>query len=177
MSAIVAQSKKDWLNLLDLSAIADPNDKLRECEFFFDLASHEVDRDRFRWLTTSFLNSAYSFLECSALRAYVSIMDPKSGALIKDSSAIETLEKYIKLSPQSKDPYFIKTQAKHPLVSRLYELRKRSVHHFPLSVMITGTSLPENFHIGETIGEGEPAILLLQSILCLLNQINGELQS
>jgi len=38
----------DWLNLLDLSSIADPDDKIAECEYFLALASQEPDLQRFR---------------------------------------------------------------------------------------------------------------------------------
>lgn len=39
---------EDWLNLLDLDAIADPSDKSSECEYFLALATNEKDKDKFR---------------------------------------------------------------------------------------------------------------------------------
>ena len=50
MSRKLTGDTEDWLNLLDLDAIADPSDKLAECEFFLELATQENDKDKFRWL-------------------------------------------------------------------------------------------------------------------------------
>ena len=86
---------EDWLNLLDFAAIADPGDKVRECEYFLAAASEEKDRDRFRWQVSAFFNAAYSYFETSALYAYLSFTDPKTGEPVEDSVALEVLRKYV----------------------------------------------------------------------------------
>ena len=65
----------DWLDRLDIGAIPDLDDKVRECEFFFESLSAEIDRNRFRWLVSAFLNATYSFFESSALTAYFRFTD------------------------------------------------------------------------------------------------------
>ena len=76
---------EEWLNLLDIAAIADPGDKLAECEYFLALAEQETDRERFRWTISAFFNAAYSYFETSALAAYVALTDPHNGDSIEDT--------------------------------------------------------------------------------------------
>ena len=48
MSRKLTADTEDWLNLFDLAAIADPSDKLSECEYFLELATTENEKDKFR---------------------------------------------------------------------------------------------------------------------------------
>lgn len=168
-------SDDDWLDLLDLSAIADPGDKLAECAYFLALASQETCREHFRWLISAFFNAAYSYFETSALLAYAAFCDPDTGEPIEDEDALVLLRQYVKVSRSEKKPNFVKTSGLHPVTQQLYELRKASTHHFPLSIMITGQSLPRDFHFGNVIGGGTPALEFCNSAMTLIHGLQKEL--
>jgi len=170
------RSAEKLLNLIDLSAIADRGDKFRECEFFFGLAVAEVSRERFRWLVSAFLNAAYSFFESSALSACVGISDPQSGDPVKDSGAVEILRKYVEVVQRAKNPYFVKTEGRHPITQRLYKYRIATTHHFPLSIMAGGPSLPEDFEFGSVRGEGVNVLALCREALDLIRKLQEELE-
>jgi hypothetical protein len=167
----------DWLNLLDLSAIADPGDKLAECEYFLALAAQEQCREHFRWLISAFFNAAYSYFETSALSAYVAFSDPKTGEPIEDEEALLILRKYVKVFRNEKKPNFVKTAGLHPITEQLYELRKANTHHFPLSIMAAGPLLPEGFHFGNMTGKGTPALDFCRSALALILAVQKELDA
>ena len=175
MSTIDNSSSHDLLARLDLSAIADPGDKIRECEFFLGLASTETDRARFRWLISAYLNAVYSYFETTALYASVVFTDPETLDPLEDSEAVEILRNYVRIRQNEKNPYFVKTGALHPVVVRLYEVRNAATHHFPLSIMAAGTNLPEDFYLGSTRGEGEPLLALCREALAVVKQVQAEL--
>ena len=97
-------SLDDILERLDLEAIADPGDKIRECEFLLGLASTEADRTRFRWLVSAYLNAVYSYFETTALYASVAFTDPETGDPIEDTDAVETLRAYVRVLQNEKSP-------------------------------------------------------------------------
>lgn len=167
----------DWLNLLDLSAIADPGDKLAECAYFLALAAQEKCREHFRWLISAFFNAAYSYFETSALSAYVAFYDPKTGEPIEDQEALLILRKYVKVFRNEKNPNFVKTAGLHPVTKQLYELRKANTHHFPLSIMVAGLSLPKDFHFGNMTGKGTPALEFCNSAMALIRIVQKELDA
>jgi hypothetical protein len=167
----------EWLSLLDLQAIPDPHDKVRECEFFFELMLRETERDRFRWLASAFLNAAYSYFETSALRAFFRFTDHETGESVEDSQALEVLRKYVKVFQNAKNPNFVKTTGLVPLTELLYEFRKKSTHHFPLSIMIAGANLPEDFHFGSTRGKGTAIMPLCRDTLKLIRHVEQEIDA
>lgn len=79
MSSAEIFDLSDWLSRWDMDAVPDIDDKVSECEFFFDSLSSETNRNRFRWLVSAFLNAAYSFFESTALTAYFRYTDPENG--------------------------------------------------------------------------------------------------
>ena len=160
---------------LDLAAIADSGDKLRECEFFLGLASIETDRARFRWLISAYLNSVYSYFETTALYASVAFTNPETGDPVEDTEAVETLRPYVRICQNANRPYFVKTGGLHPVVARLYEVRNASTHRFPLSIMVAGPNLPEDFHLGNISGAGEPLLALCRETLAVVKQVQAEL--
>jgi hypothetical protein len=168
---------EDWLSLLDLSAIADPNDKLAECEYFLYAASLEKDRDRFRWQISAFFNAAYSYFEISAISAYFAFTDPETGEPVEDSEVLEILRKYIKVFQNVKNPKFVKTAGLHPVTEQLYELRKANTHHFPMSIMQVDAELPENFHFGNITGKGTPALPFCRATMELIRSVQRELEA
>src|SRR5688500_8647495 len=99
----------EWLNLVDLGAIADPYDKIGECEYFLEFASREQDPGRFRWLISAFFSAAYSFFEISALNAFHAITDPATGKQLEDSEATAILRRYVTVFQNAKNPSFVKT--------------------------------------------------------------------
>lgn len=167
----------DILERLDLDAIADPGDKIRECEFFLGLASIEMDRTRFRWLVSAYLNAVYSYFETTALYASVSFTDPQTGDPIVDSEAVEKLRAYVRIFQNEKKPYYVKTGGLHPIIARLYEVRKAATHHFPLAIMAAGPNLPEDFHLGNMRGEGEPLLALCREALAVVKQVQAEIDA
>lgn len=167
----------DILERLDLDAIADPCDKIRECEFFLGLASIETDRTRFRWLVSAYLNAVYSYFETTALYASVAFTDPQTGEPIEDGDAVDKLRAYVRLFQNQKKPYYVKTGGLHPVIARLYEVRKAATHHFPLSIMAAGPNLPEDFHLGSMRGDGEPLLALCRQALAVIKQVQTEIDS
>jgi len=170
-------SLSDILQRLDLEAIADSGDKVRECEYFLGLASAEADRTRFRWLVSAYLNAVYSYFETAALYASVAFTDPETGAPIEDAEAVETLRAYVRVDQNKKNPYYVKTGGLHPVVARLYEVRKAATHHFPLAIMVAGPNLPEDFQLGSMKCEGEPLLALCREALAVIRQVQAELET
>lgn len=170
-------SLNDILRRLDLSAVADASDKLRECEFFLGLASTETDRTRFRWLISAYLNAVYSYFETAALYASVAFTHPETGDPVVDTEAVTKLGNYVRVSQSSKNPYYVKTAGFHPVLARVYEVRKAATHHYPLSIMAAGPNLPEDFHLGSMKGEGEPLLALCRDALGVIKQVQAELDA
>jgi len=164
---------EDWLNRWDMQSVPDFDDKVRECEFFFGLLTAEEDRNRFRWLLSGFLNAAYSFFESSALTAHFRYTNV-DGETYEDDEGLAVLRRHVKVEQQKKNPNFVKTSGLTPLTKKLYEVRKKCTHHFPLSIMATGPSLPEDFHLGSMQGEGIPAMPLCREVLQLIQSIHAE---
>lgn len=169
----------------DINAIADPFDKITECQYFLDLASKEIDVQRFRWQISAFLNAAYSFFEISALSAHQSFHDPQTGEAIKDVDAIKTLERFVTVKPNPKNLLRVDTgaihketkTAIHKVTDQLYKLRKINTHSYPLSIMATGAGLPEAFHFGHIINEGVPALEFCRSVQSLIQLVKAELEA
>jgi hypothetical protein len=168
-------SLDDILERLDLSAIADRGDKIRECEFFLTLASAEANRERFRWLVSAYLNAVYSFFETSALYASVAFTDMETGNPIEDTEALELLRTCVGVRQNKNNPYFVKTSGLHPVIAQLYEVRKAATHHMPLSIMEAGPNLPEDFHLGNMKGEGQPLLALCRDALNVIKQLKEQL--
>ncbi|MDD2685125.1 MAG: hypothetical protein PHY62_03090 [Gallionella sp.] len=168
---------EDWLSLLDLSAIADPDDKYLECEYFLSVAANEANRECFRWQISAFFNAAYSYFETSALSAYFSFTDPETGEPVEDAQALDVLRKYVKIFRNEKKPNFVKTAGFNPITERLYELRKANTHHVPMSIMAAGPSLPEDFHFGNMIGKGTPVLAFCRDAMALIRAVQQELDA
>lgn len=168
---------EDWIELVDLSSIPDPDDKYQECEFFFDLLETEKDRNHFRWLASAFLNAIYSYFETSALTAHFRFMHPEINEPIEDSEGLATLRKYVNVVQNNKNPKYVKTCAVHPIVKQIYELRKKCTHHFSLSIMEAGPQLPRDFLFGSIRGKGESALMQCQRAIELVRVVQKELDS
>lgn len=167
----------EWFDLLDLSAVADPDDKIAECEYFLALASAEQNVLRFRWLISAFFNAAYSFFEIRALAAFHAFWDDRNEESNKDSEAVDTLRRYVKIVQNAKNPSFVKTAGLCEATEQLYELRTENTHHHPLSIMVTGPFLPEDFHFGDMTGRGTPALAFCRKTMALIRQVQQELQA
>lgn len=165
----------DWLSRCDIGAVPDFDDKLRECEFFFDALSAETNRNRFRWLVSAFLNAAYSFFESTALTAYFRYSDPESGESYEDDEGLAILRLHVKVFQDSKNPSFVKTAGLTPITQQLYEFRKKNTHHFPLSIMAAGPQLPDDFHFGNMRNEGVPVIPLCRDSMALIRTVYTEI--
>nr|CBA27423.1 hypothetical protein Csp_A02200 [Curvibacter putative symbiont of Hydra magnipapillata] len=160
---------------LDLDAIADPGDKIRECEFFLNQASAEVDRTRFRWFISAYLNAVYSYFETTAMYASVAFTDPKTGYPIEDTEAIEKLRTYVSASQSKRNPYYVKTSGIHPVIARVFEIRKVATHHFPLAIMTVGPNLPEDFHLGYLKDKSVPLLALCREVLAIVKNAQNEI--
>ena len=172
MEPLSPEKLEDWIDLVDLSAVALPDDKVAECEYFLDLASTEKDTSHFRWQISAFFNAAYSFFEIAALGAYQTYCHPETGDYIEDSEALDNLRYYVKVIQNSKNPSYVKTAGLHEVTAKLYEFRKRNTHHYPLSIMASGNSLPENFQFGYIPGKGTPALAFCHEVMALIRQVN-----
>src|SRR5436309_1571712 len=93
--------RKEWFDLDSL--LLDPSDKIEESRFFLSYMEKETEWNKFRWLTTAFVNSAYSFFDQAALRAHYRFSDPETGEPLPSEEALERLNKYaFAFPPQSK---------------------------------------------------------------------------
>ncbi len=165
----------DWFNRWDIEAVPDLDDKVKECEFFFDALSKETNRNKFRWLVSAFMNASYSFFESTALTAYFRFTDPENGESYEDDEGLAILGRHVKVSQNPNNRNFVKTEGTTPLTKQLYEFRKKSTHHFSLSIMVTGTVLPEDFHFGSMRGEGVPIMPLCSEVLTLIRSVYAEI--
>lgn len=178
MATSNSNTADEWINLseVDLSAIADTDDKMAECEYFLSLASVEQDLQRFRWLISAFLGAAYSFFEISALSAYYRFSDHETGEPIEDAQALDILRRYVKVLRDTKRPRYVKTAGHHPITKHLYEIRRSNTHHISMSIMSTGQLLPEDFHFGHLMEKGTPALAFCRQAMELILQVHEELQ-
>lgn len=168
----------DWFSLLDLDAIADTDDKIAECEYFLAAATDEPDVHRFRWLISAFFGAAYSFFEIRALSAFHTFTDPQNGSSVEDTCTLSVLRRYVQITPpKPAKPFFVKTVADHEIIKQLYQLRNGNTHHFPLSIMTMGSTLPEDFYFGKMRGKGIPALPFCREVMSLIRQVNQELQA
>lgn len=175
MSQESSDGPESLLALIDLAAIADRGDKVRECEFFLELASSEQQRERFRWLITAYLNAVYSYFETTALAASVGITDPQTGESIEDWQAVEILRAYVKVFQDARRPYYVKTGGLDPVIQCLYKVRAAATHHFPLSIMAAGPNLPEDYEIGSLRGKGTKVLALCRDALAVVKRAQAEL--
>ncbi len=176
MSISDAFDFEDWLSRWDLEAVADLDDKVKECTFFFEALQLETDRSRFRWLASAFLNAAYSFFESSALTAYFRFMDA-DGNVYEDREGLTVLRRHVRVVRNERNPNFVKTAGLTPLTERLYELRKKNTHHYPLVIMAAGLSLPDDFQFGTMRGEGTPVLSLYREALDVIRSVYREINS
>lgn len=165
---------EDWLNRWDMQSAPDFDDKVRECEFFFEQLATEVDRNKFRWLLSGFLNAAYSFFESTALAAHFRFTDADGNPYL-DDAGLAVLRLHVKVEQRKNNPEYVKTAALTPLTTQLYDIRKKCTHYSPLSIMVTGASLPEDFHLGGMRGEGIPIMPLCREIIRLIRSIYAEI--
>jgi len=173
MESTSANTVEELLELLDLDAIADPFDKIEECQYFLDIASKEADVRYFRWLISAFLSAAYSFFDICVLSAFHAFADPKNGDPVEDAEALEILKRYVTITQKGKK---VTTGGCHELTKQLYELRKRNTHHYPLSIMVTGQELPENFQFGKISSQGVPTLSFCRKTMALMRHVHQELQ-
>lgn len=167
----------DWLSRWDMEAVPDLDDKVCECQFFYDALSVETDRNRFRWLVAAFLNAAYSFFESSALTAYFRFTDSTSGVSYPDQQGLDVLRRHVRVFRNEKNPDFVKTSGLSPLTVELYRFRIKSTHHFPLSIMAAGTSLPADFQFGNMRGEGTPVLPLCREAMDVIRSVYSEINA
>lgn len=162
---------------LDLSAIVLPDDKLKECHFFYGLLSAERDRDKFRWLLDAFLNACYGYLEFKAAYLHYAFCDPETGDPVDDLNGLETLRKYVRIFQQKNASGFIKTSGLSELMKKLYKFRNRSTHDGGIEIMQVGENLPHDFHLGKYRGKGVPALKLCDEILRFFSELELQLDS
>ncbi len=168
-------SLSNYLDVLDLDAIALPEDKYEECKYFYTLLTSENDRDKFRWLLSAYLGACYSFLEIKAKSLHFAFSDPETGEYYEDENSLEILRQYVRAFQDRKNPNFVKTSGLHELTKTLYKIRNDNTHHYALSIMRQGTNNPEQFLIGYKHGKGVPALSFCREILMLFEQINNEI--
>lgn len=94
----------------------------------------------------------------------------------KDQEGLALLKKHVRVFQNTtNNPNFVKTAGLTPITKQLYELRKRSTHHFPLSIISTGSALPEDFHFGSMRGESIPVMPLCREALVVIRTIFAEI--
>jgi len=168
-------SIKEHLENLDLDAIAYPEDKFCECQYFYSLLQSESDRDKFRWLLSAFLGACYSFLEIKAKSLYFAFSDPETGEYHEDQNSLDILKKYIKSKKHKNNPSRVSTYASHELIKTLYDIRHDNTHNYAISIMRQSGEDPEKYLIGHTHGDGVLALTFCREILFMFKEINQEL--
>lgn len=164
----------DWFSRWDMEAVPDLDDKVQECNFFFQSLAVETDRARFRWIFSAFLNAAYSFFETSALAVFFRIADA-DGEAVTDSEGLSLLGLHVEVWQNPKNPEYVKTGGRSDLTKKLYGIRKKSTHHHSLSIMEVGASLPEDFHLGSMRGEGVPVMPFCREVMELVRNVHDEM--
>lgn len=163
-----------WLNCYDIEAVPDIDDKLKECEFFFEMLAAETDRSKFRWLLSAFLNAAYSFFESSALTAHFSHTG-QDDELHVDQVSLCVLRHHINVKQTQTNPKYVKTSGLTPLTKQIYYYRNKSTHHFSLSIMAAGLCLPEDYYLGHMKGEGIQVMPFCRDALQLIRDVYAEI--
>jgi len=161
---------------IDLSAVVLPDDKLRECNFFYVLLNHECDRDKFRWLLGAFLNACYGYLEYKATYLHYAYCDPESGNPIEDWEALGTLKKYINVFKMKNKSGFIKTSGLSELMDKLYNYRNTSTHDGGIGIIKAGDNLPYDFQIGHHKSKAISALDFCSEVLSFLCDLEKELK-
>jgi hypothetical protein len=162
---------KEFLDNINMAAIALPDDKLNECKYFFNLLKSEPERDKFRWLLSAFLGACYSCIEIKAKGLYHAFNDPDTGETYKDEEALEFLNKFVITKQSGKDPYYVNTKGLDVTIKTLYEMRHENIHSYSLSISIDREVSPNKFYIGHIITEKVPAIEFCQNVIDLLEGI------
>ena len=171
------ETMREWLELIDMSSIALPDDKLLECQYFLSLASAERDKDKFRWLISAFFNAAYSFFEIAALDAHHRYYDPDTDKHIEDDDSLNVLREHVGVKQNPKRPKYVNTSGLSDLTKKLYELRKGNTHHSPMTITQCSDDLPEGYNFGYIKNEGMPALKFCRDVLELIETINKDIST
>lgn len=163
------------LDGLDLLAVVLPDDKLKECDYFYDLLLQQTDRDKFRWIFGAFLNACYGYLEYKAAYLHYAFYNPETGEPVEDREGLEVLRKYVRVFQNKNKLGFIKTAGFSELMSKLYKFRATSTHDGGIEIMTVGDNLPYDFHIGKNMGDGVPAIVFCSEIKAFFVTLELEL--
>jgi len=147
-----------------------PQDKICEARFFLTHMCSEEDWDRFRWLTTAFVNAAYAFFEQAAMLAYYRSTHSDTGEPRPDREVLQRLDDYVVIFFENKRRR-VKTGGKHPELSKLYELRRGAIHHFPMAIRSKSTRRPEEFRLEDANSrEGTPVLEFCRIVVGLMEK-------
>ena len=160
---------------IDADSIALPDDKYKECKYFYQLLSVECNRDKFRWLLSAFLSCCYSFLEVKAKSLYFAFSDNETGEPIEDEDSLNILREYVTAQQNKNNPSYVKTKGVHDLIKKLYDIRHDNTHHYALSIMKGDNDSPESFKIGHNISKAVPALAFCREVLALFDELNKKL--
>ena len=170
------EERDGWIEIHDLDALAEADDKVRECRYFLSLIERERNWHCFRWLTSAFLGAAYSFFEIQALGAFFSFYHPETGDPIENDEALTVLRRYVAVVQDAKRPSYVKTKGVHPVTEVLYNMRRGNTHHYPLTIRPPSESAPEEFQFGGTKERGRPVLQFCREVLALIEDVNQQLE-
>jgi len=160
---------EEWWYFSD-SDLLSPEDKICEARFFLSQMQSEEDWDRFRWLTTAFVNAAYAFFEQVAMLAYYRSTHPDTGEPLPDREVLQRLDEYVVVFFENKRGR-VKTGGKHPELSKLYELRRGAIHHFPMAIRSKSTRRPDEFRLEDpNTREGTPVLAFCRTVVGLMEK-------
>ncbi|HWR96548.1 MAG TPA: hypothetical protein VN248_07455 [Arenimonas sp.] len=168
---------EDFLSRFDIQSVEDVENKIDECEFFLTLASNETQRAKFRWLISAFLNASYSYFEMTALRAYFRFVDSNTSEPLPDAESLSIIRDHVKVTQRASNPNYVTTEGKSLLTKQLYEIRRQNTHHFPLSIMEAGPSLPEDFHLGNMREQGVAILPICREVMALIHEVQANLEA
>ena len=165
-----------WIEIHDLDALVESDDKIRECRYFLSLIERERNWNRFRWLTSSFMGAGYSFFEIQALGAFFSLYHPQTGDPIQNDEALTVLRRYVSVLQDAKRPSYVKTKGVHRITEVLYNLRRGNTHHYPLTIRPPRESEAGEFQLGGTNERGRPVLQFCREVLALIEEVNQQLE-
>lgn len=167
----------EWMTVLNNpDQIPDLDDKIKECEYFLELATKEADINKFRWLSSAFLSAAYSFFEIKAVELWHMFEDRReAGETCEDEGKLEILHRYVKSEKNKRTKGRIDTRAVVELAKEFREIRRKNTHEAPLFIREIEVGEPE---LNEFLSRRDVKVLqFFRDVLILLNGVKAELDN
>lgn len=166
---------EEWLNIR-VDDIPDPLDKCLECRYFLQLLEGASDQNIFRWLTSAFVSSAYSFFETVNFSAYKRYSDEISSINAGCEETLNIINEYVMSKNNGKGDRGFTTSAISPLLKQLYALRNSNIHRSAFLIKTNGGDLPKDFMFGFITDSDVPALAFCKKVVALIDGMSLKLK-